>query len=93
VSDVLCPITFTTEEEQESLRLDGLERKAAEQLQGSMEMLRLGPEGRLSCDDFGAAKEAITRMEEMCQKQAETKANKIAIRDHWVYDDLDEEYL
>jgi hypothetical protein len=61
-SDMPCPITFTAEEEQECLRLDELEREAAEQLQGSMEMLHLGPEGWVTCDNFDAVKEAITRM-------------------------------
>jgi hypothetical protein len=31
-----------------------------------MEMLHLGSEGCVSCDDFDADKEAIIRMEEMC---------------------------
>jgi len=33
-------------------------------------------------------------MKEMCLEQAETESERVAIRDHWVYDDLDEdEYL
>jgi hypothetical protein len=59
--DVPCPISFTLEEEQECLRLDELEQEAAEQLQGSMEILGLGPEGWVPCDNFDAAKEAIDR--------------------------------
>lgn len=90
-SDVPCPITFTEEEERECFRLDELERKAAEQLEGSMEMLGLGPEGWVSNNNYEAAKEAIARMKKICQEEAETESEKIAIRDHWVYDDLDEE--
>ncbi|KAF2770391.1 hypothetical protein EJ03DRAFT_350470 [Teratosphaeria nubilosa] len=71
-----------------------LEREAAEQLKDSMEMLGLGPEGWISSDNYEAAKEAIARMKEMCLEQAETESDRIAIRDHWVYDDMDEdEYL
>jgi hypothetical protein len=93
-SDVPCPITFTEEEEQEYLHLDELEREAAEQLRESMEMLGLGPEGWVSSENYEAAKEAIVRMKQICQEQAETESERIAIRDHWVYDDLDEdEYL
>lgn len=90
-SDVPCPIAFTEEEEQECLRLDELEREAAEQLEGSMKMLGLGPEGWVSNDNYEAANGAIAQMKEMCQEQAETESERIAIRDHWVYDDLDED--
>jgi hypothetical protein len=59
-----------------------------------MEMLGLGPEGWVSCDKFNAARETIDRMKEMCWEQAETDSEKFAVRDHWFYDDLDdEEYL
>jgi hypothetical protein len=61
-----CPITFYVEEEQECLSLDKVERQVAKQLQGSMEMLRSGPEGCVSYDDFNAGKEAIIRLGEMC---------------------------
>jgi hypothetical protein len=88
---VPCLISFSLEEEQECLRLDELEQEAAEQLQGSIEMLGLEPEGWVSCDNFDAAKEVIDRMKEMCWKQAETDPEKLAMKDHWVYDDLDEE--
>lgn len=92
--DVPCPITFSAEEEQECLRLDDLEREAAEQLKDSMEMLGLGPEGWIASDNYEAAKEAIARMKKMCLEQAETDSDRIAIRDHWVFDDMDEdEYL
>jgi hypothetical protein len=30
-------------------------------------------------------------MKEMCWEQAETDSEKLAMREHWVYDDLDEE--
>ncbi|CAK3787619.1 Hypothetical predicted protein [Lecanosticta acicola] len=89
--DVPCPVTFAEEEEQECFRLDELEREAAEQLRGSMEMLGLGPEGWVSNDNYEAVKEAIARMKDMCLEQAETEFEKVAVRDHWVYDDMDEE--
>ncbi|USW54061.1 Putative aminoglycoside phosphotransferase, protein kinase-like domain superfamily [Septoria linicola] len=89
--DLPCPISFSADEEQESLRLDDLEREAAEQLKGSMEMLGLGPEGWVANDNYEGAKEAITRMKEICLEQAETEIERRAVRDHWVYDDMDED--
>ncbi|SMR44865.1 unnamed protein product [Zymoseptoria tritici ST99CH_3D1] len=86
-----CPITFAEEEEREYFRLDDLEQEATEQLKGSMEMLGLGPEGWVSNEKYKAATEAIARMKEMCLEQAETELERVAIRDHWVYDDLEEE--
>lgn len=89
-----CPITFGEDEEQECVRFDELEQKAVEQLEDSMEMLGLGPEGWVSNENYEAVQEAIARMKEMCLEQAETESERVAIRDHWVYDDLDEdEYL
>lgn len=91
---VPCPITFDEEEERDCFRLDELEREAVEQLQSSMETLGLGPEGWISNENYDAAKEAIARMKEMCLEQAETEFERVAIRDHWVYDDMsEEEYL
>lgn len=89
--DKPCPLTFTQEEEQECLRLDDLERDAVEQLEASKEMLGLGPEGWVSHDNYDAAKEAVSRMKEMCLEQASTEMEVAAVRDHWVYDDMDEE--
>lgn len=86
-----CPITFAEEDEEECFRLDDLEREAAEQLQGSMAMLGLGPEGWVPSNNYEAAKGAIARMKEMCQQEAKTESERVAIRDHWVYDDFDEE--
>lgn len=90
-SDVPCPITLTEEEEQECFGLDQLEREAADQLEGSMKMLGLGPEGWVSSNNYEAAKEATARMKKTCQEEAETDSDKVAIRDHWVYDNFDEE--
>jgi hypothetical protein len=59
-----------------------------------MEMLGVGPKGWVSSNNHEAAKEVITRMEKMCQEEAESESEKVAIRDHWVYDDFgEEEYL
>ncbi|KAK4570045.1 hypothetical protein LTR86_003015 [Recurvomyces mirabilis] len=92
--DLPCPITFTEEEERECLRLDELEREAVVQLEASKEILGLGPEGWVSCDNYEAARETIARMKAMCLEQASTEMERTAVRDHWVYDDMDEdEYL
>lgn len=93
-SNIRCPITFTDEEESECLRLDELEHGAEEQLEASKAMLGLGPEGWVSHDNYEASQAAISRMKAMCLEQADSEIEKTAIKDHWVYDDMDEdEYL
>jgi hypothetical protein len=93
-SDLPCPISFTEDEENECLRLDDSEREAVEQLAASKELLGLGPEGWVANDHYEAAQGAIARMKAMCLEQAETEMERIAVRDHWVFDDMDEdEYL
>jgi hypothetical protein len=89
-----CPITFTDEEERGCLRLDELEQDAEEQLRASEAMLGLGPEGWVSHENYEPAQAAIARMKEMCLEQAESEYERTVIKDHWVYDDMDEdEYL
>jgi len=92
---VLRPIPrFTDEEERECLRLDELEQDANEQLRASEAMLGLGPEGWVSHDNYEPVQAAIAQMKQMCLEQADSKMEKAAIKDHWVYDDMDEdEYL
>ena len=92
--DIDCPITFTDGEVLECLRLDESEREAAEEMRSSKEILGIGPEGWVHCDHYPAAKEATLQMKAVCLNQAESEIDRIAIRDHWVYDDMDEdEYL
>lgn len=92
--DTPCPIALTKEEEEECFRLDELEREAAEQLEESMEMFGLGPEGWVSNENYDVVMEAIGEMKQMCLEQAESEAERNVIRNHWVYDDMDEdEYL
>lgn len=93
-SDFACPIDFTLEEEKDCLRLDELEQEADEQLQSSKAMLGLGPEGWVSNERYESVQAAIPRIKAMCLEEAESENEKKVIRDHWVYDDMDEdEYL
>jgi hypothetical protein len=93
-SDTPCAITLTAEEERECLRLDESEQDAEEQLRASEAMLGLGPEGWVSHDNYEPAQAAIARMKEVCLEQAESEYEKTVIKDHWIYDDMDEdEYL
>ncbi|KAM3416296.1 hypothetical protein BST61_g7902 [Cercospora zeina] len=92
--DVPCPITFSEAEEEECLRLDDSEREASEQLRETKEMLGIGPEGWVPNDHYAAAKEAVVKMKQLALEQAETEMDRIAVREHWVFDDMDEdEYL
>jgi hypothetical protein len=89
--DTPCPITFEGDEERECLRLDELEQESEEQLEASKEMLGLGPEGWVSHENYEAAQAAIATMKAMCLEQAESEFERTAVRDHWVFDDMDED--
>lgn len=88
---VPCPIVFTEEEELECLRLDDAEQQGVEQLEEFKRAIGLGPEGWVSNENYDAAKEAIARMKQMSLDQADSEEEMVAIRDHWVFDDIDEE--
>ncbi|RMY82141.1 hypothetical protein D0862_12113, partial [Hortaea werneckii] len=88
---VPCPISFTQEEETECLRLDDAEQQGVEQLEEFKRAIGLGPEGWVSNENHDAAREAIAKMKQMSLEQAESEEEMTAIRDHWVFDDIDEE--
>ncbi|EME44740.1 hypothetical protein DOTSEDRAFT_129306 [Dothistroma septosporum NZE10] len=90
-TSVPCPITFTQEEEMECLRLDDAEQQGVEQLEEFKRTIGLGPEGWVSNENYDGAKEAIARMKQLSLEQAESEEEITAIRDHWVFDDMDEE--
>jgi hypothetical protein len=90
-SSTPCPIAFTEEEEREYLRLDELEQHAEEQLRASEAMLGLGPEGWVSHENYEPVQAAIARMKAMCLDQAESEVERTVVKDHWVYDDMDED--
>lgn len=93
-SDFACPINFTPGEEQECLRLDELEQEADEQLESSKAMLGLGPEGWVSNERYASVQAAIARIKALCLEEAESEVERRVIREHWVFDDMDEdEYL
>ncbi|EME42126.1 hypothetical protein DOTSEDRAFT_45678 [Dothistroma septosporum NZE10] len=93
-SSIPCPISFSNAEEEECLRLDDSEREAEEQMKDTNESLGIGPEGWVPNDHYEAVKHVVVKMKELALKQAETEIDRRAIREHWIFDDLDEdEYL
>lgn len=90
VPSVPCPFLFMQEEEMECLRLDDAEQQGVEQLEEFKRTIGLGPEGRVQNENYDAAKEAVARMKQMSLEQAESEEEMTAIRDHWVFDDMDE---
>lgn len=83
--------TFELEEQQEYLRLDALERSAEGEMQAINMMLGVGPDGWVPCDQYDAAKAAVDQMKQECLARAETEMDKIAVRDHWIFGDIDED--
>lgn len=89
-----CPITFDEEEERECLRLDDVEQEAVEQLKGTVELLGMGAEGWVPNEDYEAVMDAIARMKDRSLEEAETELDRAAVREYWIFDDMDEdEYL
>ncbi|GIZ44690.1 hypothetical protein CKM354_000788100 [Cercospora kikuchii] len=89
-----CPMSFSEAEEEECLRLDDSEREAEEQMKETKELLGIGPEGWVPNDHHEAAKEAVVKMKKLALECAETEMDRIAVSEHWVFDDRDEdEYL
>lgn len=86
-----CPISFAEDEVREILRLDDAEQQGVQQLEEFKSTIGLGPQGWVTNEDYDTAMEAIARMKELSLEQAESDDELIAIRDHWVFDDMDEE--
>ncbi|PPJ57977.1 hypothetical protein CBER1_09408 [Cercospora berteroae] len=92
--NVPCPISFSEAEEEECLRLDDLEREAEEQMRDTIESIGIGPEGWVLNDHYEAAKEVVVEMKKLALERAGTEMDRIAVSEHWVFDDMDEdEYL
>ncbi|GAB7353824.1 hypothetical protein MBLNU459_g4197t1 [Dothideomycetes sp. NU459] len=90
----ICPISFSTEEVAECLRLEGDQRDADAQMTASKEILGIGPEGWVPSDQYEQVKRAIAVMKAEMIEGAESALDRTRIQDHWVYDDMDEdEYL
>ncbi|WPG99073.1 kinase-like protein [Acrodontium crateriforme] len=89
-----CPISFTPEEIQECLRLEAELREADAEMQGSKEILGIGPEGWVPCEHYERVKNATMEMKADMIANAESEMDRDCVRNHYVYDDMDEdEYL
>ena len=86
-----CPVSFTPDEEDECLRLEADQRDADAQMKASKETLGIGPEGWVPCEHYPRDKEAIATMKANMIEEAESELDRTRIREHWVYDDMDEE--
>ncbi|KAF2171727.1 hypothetical protein M409DRAFT_63333 [Zasmidium cellare ATCC 36951] len=73
------------------LRLDKLVREAEDEMHAINVMLGVGPAGWVPCDHFDATKAAVDQMKADCLERAEYEIDEAAVRDHWVFDDMDED--
>lgn len=90
-SDLPCPITFTEEEESECLRLDDLEQVSAVAWQEIHDGLGIGPDGWVANERYADVKRTVQELKEQSLEEAETEFDRRVIREHWLYDDMDED--
>ena len=89
-----CPVSFAPDEERECLRLEAEQREGDAQMTASKEMLGIGPQGWVPSEHYSEVKAATATMKASVISGAETETDRDMIREHWVYDDMDEdEYL
>ena len=90
-SDLPCPITFTEEEESERLRLDDLEQVSAVAWQEIHDELGIGPDGWVANERYEDVKRTVKELKKDSLEEAETEFDRRVIREHWLYDDMDED--
>lgn len=90
-SDLPCPIAFTEEEESERLRLDDLEQVSAVAWQEIHDELGIGPDGWVANERYEDVKRTVKELKKDSLEEAETEFDRRVIREHWLYDDMDED--
>ncbi|GAB7355593.1 hypothetical protein MBLNU459_g6058t3 [Dothideomycetes sp. NU459] len=86
-----CPISFTLDEAQEALRLEQEQRDADAQIEESRIMYGIGSDGWVPCEHYDQLKEAMCTLKASMIESAESELDRDRIREHWVYDDMDED--
>ena len=62
-----------------------------QQIQKFKDRIRIGPEGWVANENFDAAKQVINRTKELSLEVTESEADAEKIREHWIFDDMDED--
>lgn len=85
-----CPITFSKDEENECLRLHAAQIEADEQLQACRDVVGIGPEGWVPVEQYDEIKQR-EKLKADALEAAESEEERQQLRDHWIFDDFDEE--
>jgi hypothetical protein len=86
-----CPVVFDAKDVRETLKLDEVQRRADETLEGCRNIIGFGPEGWVPTKHY---EEAMTRSKQMKQDTLATAISaeeRAEIAAHWPLDDMDEE--
>lgn len=86
-----CPISFTPDEGQEALLLEQEQRDADARVEESRIMFGIGPDSWVPCEHYEQLKEAMCKLKASMIESAESELDRDRIREHWIYDDIDED--
>jgi hypothetical protein len=85
------PISFKPDEGQEALLLEEAQRDADAQVEEYRIMFGIGPDGWVPSERYEELKEAMSTLKASMIDSAESELDRNRIREHWIYDDMDED--
>jgi hypothetical protein len=89
-----CPIEFSTQEASETLRLAAAMETADSQFQSCLEIVGVGPEGRVPAEQDAEARQREEKLKADTLEDAESEEERRQMVEHWIFSDFDEtEYL
>jgi hypothetical protein len=86
-----CPIAFSEDEVSECLRLHAAQVEADEQLQACRDVIGIGPEGWVPAGQYEELKQRESKLKADALEAAESEEERQKLREHWIFDDFDEE--
>jgi hypothetical protein len=86
-----CPIAYSQEASDDCLRLCNAQVEADEQFQTCRDVVGVGPEGWVPCEQFEEAKLREQKLKADALEAAESDAERDTVRENWFFDDFDEE--
>lgn len=86
-----CPIAFSEDEASDCLRLHLAGIDADEQFAACRDAIGVGPEGWVPSAQYEEAKERGRKLKADALDAAESDEERERIREHWIFDDFDEE--
>jgi hypothetical protein len=86
-----CPIAFSEDEVSECLRLHTAQVEADEQLHACRDAVGIGPEGWVPVEQYDEIKQRESKLKADALEAAESEEERQKLREHWIFDDFDEE--